>query len=168
MSSNALPKTAGLLDRRQFCRTCSRFATGITVATVRGPDGEPHGMTANSFTSVSLTPPLVLICVDHRAKIIEHFRRCDFFGINVLHHNQKSLSIHFARSGYDRFDGIEWYAGSTGIPLLPEVLATIECAVHRRVEAGDHMILIGEVLHAECRDGEPLVYYGSEYHSLQT
>lgn len=154
------------LEKQQFRRICGKFASGITIATVLDSTGACHGMTANSFTSVSLAPPLVLVCVDHRARIREHFRIGDHFGINILGAAQKELSDKFAGSGYDRFEGVQWYAGKTGVPLLPEVLATLECARVNVVTAGDHDIVIGEVLHADCTDGEPLVFYSSQYRSL--
>jgi len=154
------------IEKQQFRRICGKFASGITVATVLDSTGACHGMTANSFTSVSLTPPLVLICVDHGARIREHFRIGSHFGINILSASQKALSDRFAGSGYDRFEGIGWYPGETGVPLLPDVLATIECARVNVVTAGDHDIVIGEVVHADCRDGEPLVFYGGQYRSL--
>jgi flavin reductase ActVB len=153
-------------DKHQFRRVCGRFASGITVATVRDAQGAAHGMTANSFTSVSLAPPLVLICVDHRARILEHFRISAHFGINVLSASQRLLSDRFAGSGYDRFEGVEWTPGETGVPLLPGVLATLECVRVNVVTAGDHDIVIGEVLHSICHEGEPLLFYGSQYHSL--
>ena len=154
------------IEKQQFRRICGKFASGITVATVLDSAGGVHGMTANSFTSVSLTPPLVLICVDHRARIREHFRIGEFFGINILSASQKDLSDKFAGSGYDRFAGVNWYPGQTGVPLLPDVLATIECSRLNVVTAGDHDIVIGEVLHADCRDGDPLVFYSSQYRCL--
>jgi flavin reductase (DIM6/NTAB) family NADH-FMN oxidoreductase RutF len=166
MSSKVLPIRPVPIDKELFCRSCGRFATGITVATVLGTDGEPHGMTANSFTSVSLAPPLVLICVDHRARLLHHLRRSEHFGLNVLTDRQRALSVHFARSGRDRFDTIPWYPGETGVPLLPDVLATIECGIHRMLEAGDHTVVIGEVLHARCHEGQPLLYFGSAYRKL--
>jgi len=123
-------------------------------------------MTANSFTSVSLAPPLVLVCVDHRARILEHFRKSPHFGINVLSASQRSLSDQFASRGYDRFEGVEWSPGETGVPLLADVLATLECACVNIITAGDHDILIGEVLHSTCREGEPLLFFASQYRSL--
>jgi flavin reductase (DIM6/NTAB) family NADH-FMN oxidoreductase RutF len=165
MSSQATPGLSKI-DKQHFRRICGKFASGITVATVLDPNGACHGMTANSFTSVSLTPPLVLVCVDHRARILAHFRASDHFGVNILGAGQRHLSDKFAGSGYDRFEGVEWFAGKTGVPLLPEVLATLECARVNVVTAGDHDILIGEVLHADCCDGDPLVFYSSQYHSL--
>jgi flavin reductase (DIM6/NTAB) family NADH-FMN oxidoreductase RutF len=154
------------IEKQQFRRICGKFASGITIATVLDSEGACHGMTANSFTSVSMAPPLVLVCVDHRARIREHFRIGEHFGINILSAGQKNLSDKFAGSGYDRFEGVSWYAGQTGVPLLPDVLATIECARVNVVTAGDHDIVIGEVLHADCQDGEPLVFYASQYRSL--
>jgi flavin reductase (DIM6/NTAB) family NADH-FMN oxidoreductase RutF len=157
---------AATVDKQAFCRNCGKFATGITIASVMGADGAAHGMTANSFTSVSLDPPLVLLCVDHKARILKHFRACKYFGVNVLEERQRALSVHFARSGYDRFDGVDWYAGHTGAPLLPGVLSTMECALRQTIDAGDHAILIGEVLHATCFEGRPLVYFASDYRKL--
>jgi 3-hydroxy-9,10-secoandrosta-1,3,5(10)-triene-9,17-dione monooxygenase reductase component len=154
------------IEAQQFRRICGRFASGITVATVRDAAGACHGMTANSFTSVSLTPPLVLVCVDHHARIREHFRIGECFGISILSASQKNLSDKFAGSGYDRFEGVDWYLGQTGVPLLRDVLATIECSRVNVVTAGDHDIVIGEAMHASCQDGEPLVFYGGEYRCL--
>ena len=154
------------IEKQLFRKICGKFASGITVATVLDPEGKCHGMTANSFTSVSLTPPLVLVCVDHRSRLLAHFKASDHFGVNILGAAQRHISDKFAGSGYDRFEGVEWFAGKTGVPLLPEVLATIECARVNVVTAGDHDILIGEVLHADCRDGDPLVFYSSQYRCL--
>ena len=154
------------IEKQQFRRICGKFASGITVATVLDSEGGCHGMTANSFTSVSLTPPLVLVCVDHHARIREHLRIGEYFGINILSAGQKSLSEKFAGNGYDRFEGVSWYPGQTGVPLLPDVLATIECSRVNVITVGDHDIVIGEVLHADCQDGEPLVFYGGQYRSL--
>lgn len=149
-----------------FRGVCSRFATGVTVATVLGPEGEPHGLTANSFTSVSLTPPLVLICIDHATSILPLFRAAPHFGINILNEDQKDLSARFARKGQNRFHGVEWRAGRCGVPELGGVLGFLECARHSTVEAGDHAILIGEVLHAEVGHGKPLLYFDSGYRSM--
>ena len=154
------------IEKQQFRRICGKFASGITIATVLDAGGACHGMTANSFPSVSLAPPLVLVCVDHRARILEHFRIGEHFGINILGAGQKQLSDKFAGSGYDRFEGVDWFPGQTGVPLLPDVLATLECSKVEVVTAGDHDIVIGEVLHANCQDGEPLVFYSSQYRCL--
>lgn len=160
------PPALSKIEKHQFRRICGKFASGITVLTACDADGSAHGMTANSFTSVSMTPPLVLVCVDHRARILEHLRINKYFGVNILSASQKQLSDKFAGSSHDRFEGVDWYAGQTGVPLLSDVLATLECGRVDLVTAGDHDIVIGEVIHAGCQDGEPLVFYSSEYRSL--
>jgi flavin reductase (DIM6/NTAB) family NADH-FMN oxidoreductase RutF len=154
------------LTKTEFCRACAKFPTGVTIVTVLDADGSPHGMTASSFTSVSLEPRLVLVCVDHRASVLAHLRRAQHIGINILSENQQELSAHFARPGHDRFDGVEWLAGDGGVPLIPGVLARFECSIHRMIDAGDHTILIAEVLDAEHTNGRPLVYFASGYHKL--
>lgn len=154
------------IEKQLFRQVCGKFASGITIVTVLDNTGAPHGMTANSFTSVSMDPPLVLVCVDHRARILEHFHFSYHFAINILSAGQRPLSDRFAGSGYDRFAGVEWKPGETGVPLLPDVLASIECARTNVVTAGDHDILIGEVLHVNFQDGDPLLFYGSQYRQL--
>jgi len=154
-------------DPGQFRLACARFATGITVSTALAPDGTPHGFTANSFTSVSMEPPLVLICVDHRANVLRHFEQATHFGVNVLAADQEALSVRFAERGLDRFEGIDWHAGATGVPLLGGALARFECATRQTVSAGDHTIILGEVLHAEWEEGTPLLYFARAYHVAQ-
>jgi flavin-dependent trigonelline monooxygenase, reductase component len=156
------------IEQHHFRRVCSKYATGITILTVLDAQGAPQGMTVNSFTSVSLSPPLVLVCIDRRTSILNHFLEGTRFAINVLHEEQKDLSTLFARSGFDRFDGVEWRPGETGPPVLPEVLATLECAVTQMVEAGDHVVVIGEALHASWREGQPLIYFNSSYQGLRS
>jgi len=147
---------------------CSKYATGITILTVLDSIGAPHGMTVNSFTSVSLSPPLILVCIDRQTPILSHFKPGTRFGVNVLHEEQKDLSTWFARSGHDRFSGMEWSAGETGVPVLPGMLATLECEVTQMIEAGDHVVVIGAALHATWREGQPLVYFNSSYQSLRS
>ena len=169
MSSQPLerPGEGPLLNGEHFRRACGRFATGITVVTTLDHDGNPHGMTANSFTSVSLDPPLVLVCVDYRATILQTFRRAERFGINVLSEGQRDLSQTFARRGEDRFHGVEWQAGESGVPLLPGALAWLECVLVNAVDAGDHAILIARVERAECHEGRPLLFFASSYEHLR-
>ena len=142
------------------------FPTGIAVMTAASHEASHIGITVNSFTSVSLDPPLILICLGHEVSAIHHFRTATHFGINVLAEDQRALSERFARRGEDRFDGVAWQPGVTGVPLLPGVLAAIECAVHRIVPMGDHDILVGEMVHAQVNDGEPLLYFGGSYRKL--
>ena len=160
-------ETAGRVTSDQFRRACGRFATGVTIASVFDPDGRPHGLTVSSFTSVSLTPPLVLICLGHEVTVLDHFRNATHFGINVLTEHQRELSERFARKGEDRFNGIVWKRGETGVPLIPGVLAAIECSVHQRILSGDHDIFVGLMVRAHLTEGEPLIYYASRYRALR-
>ena len=155
------PVTSG-----EFRRACGRFATGVTIASVLDGEGTPHGLTVSSFVSVSLDPPLVLICLGHAVSVIDIFRASPYFGINVLAANQRELSERFARKGYDRFNGLAWERGETGVPLLPGVLAAIECAVERRVTAGDHDIFVAQMVAARVSNGEPLIHFASRYRCL--
>lgn len=154
------------MDPLSFRRGCAKFSTGVAIATVLDAGEVPHGMTVNSFTSVSLDPPLVLICVDRTGNMLERFEQCAHFGVNVLRISQTALSVRFAQRGHDRFDGIDWHQGVTGVPMFPESLARLECTVRQRIIAGDHTILIGEVVHSEIAEGEPLVYFDSNYRRL--
>jgi flavin reductase (DIM6/NTAB) family NADH-FMN oxidoreductase RutF len=150
----------------EFRKACGRFATGVTIASVMDAKGTPHGLTVSSFTSVSLDPPLVLICLGHAVAAIHHFRSATHFAINVLAEDQRPLSDRFARKGHDRFEGVDWTAGASGAPLIPGVLAAIECSVYRIVPMGDHDILVGEMLHAKISEGQPLLYFASGYTHL--
>jgi flavin reductase (DIM6/NTAB) family NADH-FMN oxidoreductase RutF len=160
-SMTSRPFTADL-----FRRVCSQFATGVAIATVLDEFGVPHGLTINSFTSVSLDPPLVLICIDYRSAILQRFRRASHFGINVLTAMQRDLSNRFATKPDDRFDGITWQAGLSGVPLIEGSLANFECLNRQVVESGDHAIFIGEVVAAESNTGEPLLFFDSSYRLL--
>lgn len=161
MSSHAAHVTASA-----FRHACARFATGVTVVTVVDEAGHPHGMTVNSFASVSLDPPLVLVSIDLRNAILGHFLSRRFFGINILQEGQEEISRRFSNPAEKRFEGIEWTRGSSGVPVLRDMLATLECAVTRSFEEGDHAVLIGRVIHATFSNGRPLLYFGSEYRSL--
>jgi len=150
-----------------FRETCAHFATGVTVATACNGDGSPHGLTVSTFTPVSLDPPLVLICVDFAPAIHETFRWSPVFGINILAEDQKWLSIHFARLPEGGFDQVAWSAGASGVPLLAGVLGWMECAVVNRMDAGDHTIVIGEVVAAGSREGKPLLYFDRAYRRIE-
>jgi 3-hydroxy-9,10-secoandrosta-1,3,5(10)-triene-9,17-dione monooxygenase reductase component len=154
------------VDAVTFRRCCSRFATGIAIATVRDAAGQPHGLTVNSFTSVSLNPPLVLICLDYSCNVLSLFREAKHFGICVLREDQEDLSTRFALRGADRFDGVAYRWGPDEVPLVERSVAWFACRTVQVVESGDHAIFIGEVLNAEQGEGRPLVYYDSRYQRL--
>ncbi len=166
MSSKTDQRRPAPVDPLLYRQTCARFATGITVVTVVDGEGRPHGMTVNSFSSVSLDPPLILVSIDLRNAILGHFLSTRNFAINILAENQQHLSRQFSVPSENRFRGVDWQSGELGVPLLDGVLAHLECAVANTFEAGDHSVLIGEVRFAAYREGRPLVYFGSSYNEL--
>lgn len=155
------------LTQKEFRAACSKFPTGVTVTTLCGQDGGPLGITVNSFTSVSLTPPLVLVCIDHRSSVLKAFAIGSFFGVNVLAESQEKLSIQFSRDCERRFVDVRWYPGKTGVPLLYDVPAAFECRTIDRIGAGDHFIFIGEVLRSVCGCESPLAYVNRCYGSIK-
>ena len=142
------------------------FATGVAVITTRDIDGKPYGLTANALCSVSLTPPLLLVCVDKGAESHPAFERSRLFAVNVLALGHEELSRRFAVSGGDKFVDVPHRFGTTGVPLLEDVLAVVECRVVAVHEAGDHTIYIGEVEHLEASEGDPLLFFRGQYRRL--
>jgi flavin reductase (DIM6/NTAB) family NADH-FMN oxidoreductase RutF len=168
MSSKVVPAgDLAVIDIRLYRRTCAQFATGITVVTTIDGHGHPHGMTVNSFSSVSLDPPLVLVSIDLKNAILGHFISTSRFAINILAEHQEDLSRRFSSSSGDHFLDLEWHAGASGAPLLEGVLAQLECSVVRTFEAGDHTVLIGEVRLAGYGEGKPLLYFDSGYRQVR-
>jgi flavin reductase (DIM6/NTAB) family NADH-FMN oxidoreductase RutF len=154
------------VSSEEFRHACGRFATGVCIASVVDRAGTPHGLTVSSFTSVSLEPPLILICLGHAVTNVDDFRAAAYFGLSILRDDHQRISDRFAQKGHDRFDGIEWHSGDTGVPLITRAIATIECATYQRVTSGDHDIFIGEVIRTCVNEGSPLVYYASRYRKL--
>ena len=147
----------------------ARFATGVTVVTVNDR-GTYRAMTANSFTSVSLDPPLVLICVDHAASMHKPIREAGVFAVNLLAADQRPISELFARRGQlaEPMGGVPFTIGSTGCPLLDATLGWFECEVWHDYEGGDHTIFVGRVLDMQVLqpEGVPLVFFGGRYYAL--
>lgn len=132
-------------DPRELRNAFGAFMTGVTVVTTPGADGAPLGFTANSFASVSITPPLLLVCLAKTSRNYEAFTGAERFAVNVLDEGQKDVSNTFARPVEDRFSSVEWHAGPYGSPVFPEAAAWFDCSLDRVIEAGDHAILIGRV-----------------------
>jgi len=154
------------LDPADFRQLLGRFATGVTIITLALPDGQPAGMTASSLTSVSLDPPLVLVCIDHAAELYDALLASPGFVLNILEASQESLSRRFATKHIDRFDGIGYRTSPEGQPILDGVLASIECAPYATFPGGDHTIVVGRVLRGATTDGAPLVYFRGGYTGL--
>lgn len=151
------------IDVNELRRALGCFVTGVTVVTTVGADGEPRGFTANSFTSVSLDPPLVLVCIGRRAGSFDVFRKARAFAVNILQDDQRDLSANFASSKPDKFASQPWTASKTGSPLLPACSAWLDCEMHEQIEAGDHVILIGRVIDFAHSPRTPLGYYSGSY-----
>lgn len=156
------------IDPREFRDTVGCFTTGITIITTRDSDGGPIGLTANSFTSLSLDPPMVLFCLDHKVASFDAFQTGAPFAVNILSDGQMDTSNRFAKSGPDKWEGFEFDTWDTNCPILRDCLANLECSVASIHEGGDHVIVVGEVsrmVHAGD-DVSPLLYYRGRYANL--
>ncbi len=151
------------IDPRELRDVLGNFVTGVTVVTTLDGEGQPRGFTANSFTSVSLDPPLVLVCIAKDASTFEHFRSASGYAVNILAESQRELSGHFASRRDDKFDGVSWFRGPAGNPLLPGVVAWLDCTLHQQVDAGDHLVLIGRVEALDHTALSPLGYCRGAY-----
>ena len=156
-----------MISCERFRQACARFATGIAVVTATTPDGTPHGLTVNSFASISCEPPIVSVCVDLKCSMLAALAGAKYFGINILSDAQQHLSVRFAKSSDPRFAGLDWRFGPTGVPVLSNVLAVIQCRRHSTLEIGDHLLIFGEVESVDFSSGKPLVYFGSRYRKLE-
>lgn len=153
------------VDPDDFKAALGLWASGITVVTAQGPDG-PVGLTASAFSSLSLHPPLVLVCIGQASYHHEHLTQAEAFGVHILDAAQEEISNTFAFKRGDRFEGLEVEEGPLGAPLLPGALARLCCERYEVLEGGDHSILIGRVLRADVSDGEPLAWWKGGYRRL--
>ena len=160
-----LPADNSVADEsaRRFRDVLGRFCTGVTVVTSMS-DGQPVGMTCQSFTSVSLDPPLVLFCAAKTSRAWPLIQRAGFFCVNLLSHDQLELSNGFASKGADKFAGVTWRPSETGAPLLEGVLGWVDCTVYAVHEAGDHYVVVGRVIDLGVEDApHPLLFYKGQY-----
>ncbi|EHK53866.1 alpha/beta fold hydrolase [Allomesorhizobium alhagi] len=153
-------------DAAEFRRALGSFLTGVTIVTTVGPDGEPRGFTANSFTSVSLDPPLILVCIARKAHGHPVFAAAKGFAVNILSESQKAASGVFASKAADKFAAVEWRPGSTGSPVIDRSVAAFDCDMEQLVDAGDHSILIGRVRNFSHNGSQPLGYCRGAYVNL--
>ncbi|MGG1949247.1 flavin reductase family protein [Trinickia sp. NRRL B-1857] len=151
------------IDIAEFRRALGAFVTGVTVVTTIQPDGSPRGFTANSFTSVSLDPPLILVCIARTASSYEVFSQTRHFAISVLAEDQKAVSGVFASKAADKFTQVAWHTRLTGAPVMDGAAASFDCVTHEVVDAGDHIILIGRVVDFLHTASSPLGYCRGAY-----
>ncbi|MGB0458843.1 MAG: flavin reductase family protein [Porticoccaceae bacterium] len=152
--------------QQDFRNALGGFATGITVITTLGKNGQKVGMTANSFNSVSLTPPLILWSIGKNTNCFEDFMAADAFAVHVLAEDQQDLSNLFATTGIDRFADLECNEGLSGLPILPHYSVCFQCKMAKQYDGGDHIIMTGEVVQFDDNGLQPLVFYRGNYHNL--
>lgn len=155
------------IDTDAFRSALGRFASGVTVVTTCAADGSDHGMTASAFCSVSLEPPLILVCVEKIATMHDAIVACSHFAVNVLSQSQEPVARRFAEVDGNRFDGIGFARGAHSTPIIDDALAVLECRRTATYEGGDHTIVVGEVESATWRDDKPLLYYRGGYAGLE-
>ncbi len=154
-------------DEKAFRQCLGKFATGVAVVTCSDAAGDPCGITANSFSSVSLDPPLVLWNIAKVSNSLDAYLNAEHFAINVLSAKQQALSSHFARSDHTMFNGVEYTLSNAGVPLLPATIATLHCRTHQIHDCGDHFVVIGEVVAHQSTDADPLLFYSGTYRVIQ-
>jgi flavin reductase (DIM6/NTAB) family NADH-FMN oxidoreductase RutF len=164
--------SSSVLSSAVFRQALGRFATGVTVVTAERAPGQVHGMTANSFTAVSLDPLLILICVDRQARMLAVLERTQRFGVSVLKDGQRAISEFFALPEQDpeaeRALGVRFHWTDLGIPVLAEALVQLTCRVRSSLVAGDHTIFLAEVDSAEVFEGEPLLFFRGAYRRISS
>ena len=152
---------------KEFRQCLAKFTTGVTVVTCADNSGEIYGITANSFSSVSLEPPLILWNIAKVSRSLQGFLKAGYFAINILTEKQKSISKVFARSEKNLFDDIHYSKNEFGVPLLDGTLAIFECRTRESIDCGDHHIIIGEVIDYRSTDSQPLVFFDGHYKAIQ-
>lgn len=151
------------IDSHEFRIALGTFTTGVTIVTAKGRDGTPVGVTANSFNSVSLQPPMILWSLARSARSLATFEAAEYWAVHILAADQDALSNRFARSGGDKFAGLESDTGLGGTPLLRNCASRLQCKTAFRYEGGDHVIFVGEVVAFDRNDLPPLVFHGGQY-----
>jgi flavin reductase ActVB len=155
-----------VIPPEDFRRVLGHFASGVTIVTTSDADGRPTGLTASAFTSVSLDPPLVLICVSHKSQSYPSLLERGCFAVNFLRREHEEMSRRFATTRLDKFQGVAYRMTPLGVPILEDALAHVECVTVNKHVEGDHTVFIGRVEGGGTTSGEPLLYYRGQYSRL--
>ncbi len=155
------------IDQDTFRSLLGRFASGVTVVTVRSAAGTDEGMTVSAFCSLSLEPLMVLVCIEKTASMHPSILAAEKLAVNILSEDQEALARRFSAIEPDRFEGVGFTRGENGVAILDESLAFLECTIAERHDAGDHTLVICRVDTGDWRDGEPLLYYRGGYAQLE-
>lgn len=160
------------LESQDFRNAMANFPSGVTVVTTVDDEGVPWGFTASAFSSLSLDPPLILICLEKKAESHSAFHEAQHFAVSILSEGQGDEAMRFARRGTNKFEGFEHQPGKeTGLPLVPNATAHLECRMYDKLPGGDHTILIGEVLTASSFERPPLLHHNrgfGKFHRHET
>ena len=156
------------IDEMELRKCLGQFATGVTVVTCMSADGHACGITANSFSSVSLDPALVLWNIAKTSNSLDAYLTAEHFAINVLAADQEDMSANFAQSDHTLFDGVDFGLSDQGVPLLKDTLACFECRTHEIHDCGDHHIIIGEVERCSRSDKQPLLFFNGRYAAVDS
>lgn len=151
-----------LVDQQQFKQVIGHFASGVSIITVSN-NGVDFGITASAVCSVSVDPPMLLVCVNKSTGTCHAISAAESFTVNIVNETQKELALRYARANTDKFDGVDFSYGELGNPVLGQTLATLECRVVEEVTGGTHSVFLGEVKKANAADGDPLVYYRGKF-----
>jgi flavin reductase (DIM6/NTAB) family NADH-FMN oxidoreductase RutF len=154
------------IGKLDFRKVLSSYPTGVAIVTCRDGAGQPAALTINSFASLSLTPPLVLWSIEKNSDQFDAFAQATHYAVNILAEGHGELARHFATHRGDKFDGIDHYHGIQKLPLLPDCCASLQCRIVDRVEAGDHIVMIGEVIEMDKGNASPLVFHQGQYRAL--
>lgn len=154
------------ISKEEFRAALSRFPSGVTVVTTKDSDGRLHGITVSAFASVSLEPPMILVCIDKNAGSHDAFQETGAFVVHILAEDSEHHSNRFASHSPDKFDGVEYRNGIAEIPILENALVALECRLAHAHEGGDHTIFVGEIQNAEIKDGNPLAYWNGDYRKI--
>lgn len=155
------------ISKDEFRAALGRFPSGVTVVTTRDREGRLHGITVSAFCSVSLDPPLVLVCIDKNTGSHHALTETDAFVVNVLREDQQYISDRFASFLPDKFEAVKYRAGIDDLPVLEDALANLECRLVHSYDGGDHTIYVGQIERATVNDGQPLVYWHGNYRKIE-
>lgn len=155
------------ITKEEFRAALGRFASGVTVVTTKNDSGKLFGITVSAFCSVSLEPPLILVCIEKRAGSHHAFQELKAFVVNILREDQQSVSNHFASHLEDKFANVEYDTGIENLPVLRNCLANLECRLHDSHESGDHTIFIGQIEKASVNEENPLIYWHGKYREIR-
>jgi len=155
-----------MISKDEFRHALGRFASGVTIVTTKDADGNLHGITVSAFCSVSLEPPLILICIDKNTGSHHALTQTDSFVVNLLREDQQHISDRFASFLHSKFETLEYHSGIDDLPVLEDALANLECRLVNSHDNGDHTIFVGQIERAAINDGKPLLYWHGNYRKL--